>query len=198
MNNPSSPPQPPSDPNSPPVRPHVFDGIREYDQRLPNWWLNTLYGTIAFSVVYWFVYVTAGLGRSDGAKTDEAMSRINAVKMANSIDVSSDEKLWAIGDNAVFVDTGRQTFNSLCVACHLPSMRGKSENPSAVGPDLTDTAWLHGGTPKEIYRTVAAGITAKGMPAWEPVLGQKKTAEVVAYILSHHKQGEPITTEAPK
>lgn len=186
---------PPPDDADTKIRAHVFDGIQEYDNRLPNWWLNTLYGTIAFSIVYWFVYVTAGLAPSDGANTDEAMTRISAVKMASSIDVSSDEKLWAIGNNAVFVDAGRQTFNSLCVACHLPSMRGKSENPAAVGPDLTDTAWLHGGTPKEIYHTVSSGVTAKGMPSWEPVLGQKKTAEVVAYILSKHQAGEPITVQ---
>jgi len=188
-------PTPSPDDSGTKLRDHVYDGIREYDHRLPNWWLYTLYGTIAFSIVYWFVCVTAGLISTDGAKTDETMTRIAAVKMASSIDVSSDEKLWAIGNNAVFVDAGRQTFNSLCVACHLPSMRGKSENPAAVGPDLTDTAWLHGGTPKKIYVTVSKGVTAKGMPAWDPVLGQKKTAEVVAYILSKHHAGEPITVQ---
>ena len=67
-----------------------------------------------------------------------------------------------------------------CTACHLPSLRGKSENPSAIGPDLTDTRWIHGGVPREIYQTVAHGVLAKGMPAWEPVLGQKKSAELIA------------------
>ena len=77
-------------------------------------------------------------------------------------------------------------------------MRGKSENPAAVGPDLTDTAWVHGGTPREVFATAAKGVIAKGMPAWEPMLGQKKTAEVVAYILSRHQPGEPITVEVSK
>jgi len=74
-------------------------------------------------------------------------------------------------------------------------MRGKGENPAAVGPDLIDTAWLHGGTPKEIYVTVDKGVPAKGMAPWGPVIGAKKTAEVVAYILSHHQEGEPITVQ---
>jgi cytochrome c oxidase cbb3-type subunit 3 len=192
------PPVPPPDDSGIKIRAHVYDGIQEYDQRLPNWWLNTLYGSIIFWIVYWFVNVIAGVVPSDGAQIDTEMTRISAAKMAGSIDVSNDDKFWAMGSNVVFTDAGHQTFTSLCVACHLPSMRGKSENPTAVGPDLTDTAWIHGGTPKEIYNTVSKGVLVKGMPAWEPVLGQKKTAEVVAYILSHHHQGEEVTVQESK
>jgi cytochrome c oxidase cbb3-type subunit 3 len=191
----SSPPPSSSD-REPHLRPHVFDGIQEFDQRLPNWWLNTLYGAIIFWVAYWFVYMIAGLVPSDGTRVDAAMTRIAAAKMASSIDVTNDDKFWEMSANPVFVDAGRQTFNTNCVACHLPSLRGKSENPAAVGPDLTDQAWLHGGTPKEIYHTVSQGVLAKGMPTWEPLLGQKKVAEVVAYVLSHHHKGEPVTVQA--
>lgn len=180
------------------LRDHIYDGIQEYDQRLPNWWLYTLYGAIVFWVVWWFVYMIAGLVPTDGARVDAAMARINATKMASSIDVTNDQLFWEMSRNPVFVDAGKVTFTSLCVPCHLPSMRGKSENPTAVGPDLTDTAWIHGGTPKEVYATVSKGVLAKGMPTWEPVLGQKKTAEVVAYVLSRHQAGETITVETPK
>ena len=196
MNSDQQPPSP-QDPEDK-LRPHSYDGIQEYDKRLPNWWLNTLYATIAFSIVYWFVYQIARVVPSDGAQVEAEMAKIAAVKLASSIDVTNDELFWDMGANAVFVDSGKQTFNSLCVACHLPSLRGKGENPAAVGPDLTDLAWIHGGTPKEIFNTVNSGILPKGMPAWGPVLGQKKTAEVVAYILSRHKKGEPVTIEVPK
>lgn len=187
------PPTPPPGDHSPPLRPHVYDGIQEFDQRLPNWWLYTLYGAIAFSIVYWFAHMTARVVPADGAQVEAEMARIAAAKMATSIDVNNDAVFWEMSQNPVFVDAGKQTFQSLCAACHLPSLKGKSENPAAVGPDLTDVAWIHGGTPKEVYLTVAAGVLAKGMPAWEPVLGQKKTAEVVAFVLSHHRNGEPIT-----
>lgn len=180
------------------LRNHTYDGIQEYDQRLPNWWLYTLYGAIIFWVVYWFVYMIAGIMPTDGARVDAAMSRVSAAKLASSIDVTNDKLFWEMSRNPVFTDAGKQTFNSLCIPCHLPSMRGKSENPTAVGPDLTDTAWIHGGTPKEIYVTVSKGVIAKGMLAWEPVLGQKKTAEVVAYLLSRHQPGETITVEVPR
>lgn len=190
-------PLPPEDPGIK-LRDHIYDGIQEYDQRLPNWWLYTLYGAIVFWVAWWFVYMIAGLMPTDGARVDAAMARIAASKMASSIDVTNDKLFWEMSRNPVFTDAGKQTFNSLCIPCHLPSMRGKSENPTAVGPDLTDFAWIHGGTPKEIYATVSKGVLAKGMPTWEPVLGQKKTAEVVAYVLSRHQPGETITVEVPK
>lgn len=190
-------PAPPPSPDDPEddLRPHSYDGIREYDKRLPNWWLNTLYGSILFSVVYWFVHVTAAIVPSDGRRVDEAMAEINAAKMATSIDVTNDAVFWEMSRNPVFADAGRQTFNSLCATCHMTTLKGKSSNPAAVGPDLTDTAWMHGGTPQELYKVVDQGVLAKGMPAWGPVIGAKKSAEVVAYILSHHREGEPVVRE---
>lgn len=189
---------PPSEDSGITLRPHIYDGIQEFDQRLPNWWLFTLYGAIAFSIVFWFAYMIAKVFPTDGQQVDAAMAQIAAAKMASSIDVTNDDLFWEMSRNPVFTNAGQQTFNSLCVACHLASLKGKSENPGAVGPDLVDKAWIHGGTPKEIYHTVSQGVLTKGMPAWEPVLGQKKTAEVVAFLLSHHVKGEPITVEIPK
>lgn len=195
--NPNQPhPAPAGDEDS--LRPHSYDGIQEYDKRLPNWWLYTLYGTIVFSVVYWFAHEIARVMPKDGVVVESAIARIQAAKMATSIDVTNDAAMWQMSRNAVFVDAGKATFNSLCVPCHLPSLRGKSENPAAVGVDLTDTNWIHGGTPKEIYVTVDKGVLAKGMPSWGPVIGAKKAAEVVAYILSHHQEGEPIKVEIQK
>ncbi len=191
-------PPPPGEESGIPIRPHVYDGIKEFDQRLPNWWLNTLYASIAFSVIFWFVHMIAKVTPEDGDVVDAEMNRIAAAKLAASIDVSNDDLFWDMSRNAVFTDAGKVTYNSLCVACHLANLKGKGENPGAVGPDLSDTAWIHGGTPKEIYATVAHGVLPKGMPAWEPVLGQKKTAEVVAYLLSHHTKGEPISLETPR
>ena len=53
-------------PQSPPldgeVREHTYDGIREYNRRLPNWWLYTLYAAILFWIGYWSYYEWLGVG----------------------------------------------------------------------------------------------------------------------------------------
>jgi cytochrome c oxidase cbb3-type subunit 3 len=46
-----------------------------------------------------------------------------------------------------------------------------------------------------IVRKGAPDLT-KGMPPWEPQLGLNRVVEVVAFVLSKHKKGEPITLSA--
>jgi cytochrome c oxidase cbb3-type subunit 3 len=177
-----------------PIRPHTYDGIQEYDKRLPNWWLYTLYITIVFWVGYWGYYEWFHVGPSGQQSIETALAKIDADKLA-SADVLDDAKLWQMSRTSAMVDAGRATFNSNCIACHLQSMRGKGENPVAIGPDLTDQVWIHGGRPAEILATVTNGVLVKGMPTWGPVLGQRKISEVVAYILSKHQEGEPVIAD---
>ena len=58
--------------------------------------------------------------------------------------------------------------------------------------NLADTGWIHGGKPTDLFATVKNGVSGPGMPAWGQTLGAPRVAEVVAYVLSHHKQGEEI------
>ena len=172
------------------LRPHAYDGIQEYDKRLPNWWLYTLYVTVVFWVGYWGYYEWFRVGPGSAASVTAELAKIEAQRLsAAKLD---DDALWKMSQNATFVTAGKVVYDANCSACHLPSLRGKSENAVAIGPDLTDTKWVHGGTPTEIYAIIEKGVLAKGMPTWGPVLGGRKIGEVTAYILSKHKQGEPI------
>ena len=188
-------PIPPTSPEDA-VRPHVFDGIQEYDKRLPNWWLYSLFITIVFWVGYWGYYEWLRVGPSSEQAVIVAMAKIEAERLvAAKVD---DASLWKMSQNTAFIEAGKATFAANCAACHLASMRGKSESAVAIGPDLTDTIWIHGGKPTEIHELITKGVLAKGMPTWGPVLGAKKITEVTAYILSKHKEGEPILLEQTK
>lgn len=178
-------PQPNPPPSDDAIRPHEFDGIQEYDKRLPNWWLATLYITMVFWVGYWFYYHRAEIGLSQTARIERQMAAIEAAKLASAPSLD-DASLWKMSRNPVFVDAGRATFDSTCASCHNARLTG------GIGPNLVDRLWIHGGKPTELYATVTNGVLVKGMPAWGPVLGAKKVSEAVAYILSHHEEGEPV------
>src|SRR6266542_4725031 len=116
------------------------------------------------------------------------MADIEADKLASDPSVD-DVSLWKMSRNPVFVDAGRATFNTTCASCHTEKLTG------AIGPNLVDQLWIHGGNPTDIYNTVTNGVLIKGMPSWGPVLGAKKITEAVAYILNHHQEGEPISKQ---
>lgn len=180
-------------PEEDPIRPHVYDGIQEYDKRLPNWWLNTLYVTIVFWVGYWAYYEWFRVGQSPAQTVTAALAQIEADRLSSA--KLDDASLWQMSRNPAFVSAGRAVFDANCAACHFVSLRGKAENPAAIGPDLTDTMWTHGGKPTEVYDLIMKGVLTKGMPTWAPVLGARKIGEVTAYILSKHKEGEPIVID---
>lgn len=172
-------PEPSEPPHDGPIRPHVYDGIAEYDRRLPNWWLLTFYGAIVFAIVYWLVTQIAA-HPSDAAILQKHLAVIEAARLADAGAPRDDASLWKMSQNTVFVDAGRATFMSTCASCHGPTLAG------GVGPNLVDATWLHGSRPIEVLNTVENGVLAKGMIAWGPVLGARKTNEVVAFVLSHH------------
>lgn len=177
----------PPDTDGTPIREHVFDGIAEYDKRLPNWWLLTFYGAIVFAIVYWMADQHFPHG-NDQTRVAGELQRIEAAKLESADANLDDATLWKMSRNPVFIDAGREVYNTNCAACHLASLRGKSEMATAIGPDLVDNEWLYGsGKPLDLLATVNHG-TAKGMPAWGPVLGAKKVSQAVAYVLSKHEE----------
>jgi cytochrome c oxidase cbb3-type subunit 3 len=158
---------------------HEVDGIREYDNKLPNWWLYSLYGSIGFAVLYWYVYQTTGIGASPAQAYQEELDR-NAAAAAMQIKVgeATPESLMALAKDANALALGKQVFTSTCAACH------RQDGGGLVGPNLTDEFWLHGGAPEKIFHTISTGVPDKGMPAWQPQLGALKTQAVAAYVIT--------------
>lgn len=162
------------------LKEHAFDGIREYDQRLPRWWLITLYGAIAFSIVYWLVNHFYSASLSDTQRVDRQLAHIETLRLQSSIDVTDNELFREMSRNSAFVTAGASTYQSTCAACHGAKLEG------GIGVNLVDGEWLHGGTPADIYTSIFGGIPDKGMQAWGTLLGQRRITEVVAYIISEN------------
>lgn len=162
------------------LRDHVVDGIREYDQRLPLWWLIILLGVMGYSVIYWIVLDDRSFQGQKHAAFEQKLEAVKTARLANSIDVTNDSLFYEMASNQSFISAGRASYEANCVACHGSNLEG------GIGFNLVDDEWIHGSTPSEIYVSVAEGFPEKGMQPWETLLGQKRVAEIVAYVLSEN------------
>lgn len=176
---------------------HEVDGIVEHDNHLPNWWLMTLFGSIVFAVGYWFYYHTFEMGSGVRATYESEWGALEKERQAKEAahPLSNDTFLAAAKDEAA-VGRGAATFKANCAACHGQNGEG------LVGPNLTDHFWIHGPNPVDLYKVVADGVIAKGMPAWKVTLGDGPTREVVAYLVTLRGKNLPGPrpaegTEAP-
>lgn len=169
---------------------HVYDDIEEADNNLPIWWLLTFYGAIAFGLVYWFYYHEYGIGTLQREKYDQAVAAAEAERS-----VVTDESLNALADDASAVASGKEIFQTQCAACH-----DQGQGRVGLGSNLTDPYWVHGGAPTDIRSVVSNGLTEKGMPPWEPILGEQGVNQVVAYVLTlrntNMEGGKPVEENA--
>lgn len=175
---------------------HEADGIREFDNALPRWWLYGFYFTIVFGVAYLINYhllASPYMGHRTLGEDYVAEMKIADAAHKNDRGHGDGAALIAFTD-AANLAKGEAIFQgsrNLCHACHRKDLGG------VIGPNLTDNRWLHGCTPGEMVRNVTSGFPQKGMLPFGS--GQRLTDEellqVVSYVLS--KRGsEPAKPKA--
>ena len=178
---------------------HSWDGIKEFDNPMPRWWLWTFYACIVWAIGYTIAYhawpmlkeATPGLlGYSTRA---EVQQDIDAVETQNAPlwEQIEQVELASLKENTDLhgfaVNGGAAIFKTWCAQCHGSGAAG------AVGyPNLLDDDWLWGGTVDDIAQTVAYGIRLEDvadsrfseMPAFGEILAEEEIAKVVSYVRS--------------
>ncbi len=172
------------------IRDHVFDGIQEYDQKLPNWWLFTFYIAIVYFVIAWFVYYqTPARIPTDGEHIDGQIAVIEQKKNAeleSMLASLSDDSLREMSKDATHAAAGKAIFEAKCAACHGLDLSSKLNGMQLPGLPLNDTEWKYGHNPLQIMNIVTNGSpdVTKGMIPWKTQLSPSEIAQVVSYILS--------------
>ena len=167
---------------------HEYDGIREYNNPLPRWWLWLFWMTIFFGVAYLTLY--PGLGKFPGT-----------LGWTSHKELAQDEKDYQAQYGAIYANYAKvpveqlakderamkiagRLFANNCAACH-----GTDAHGAKGFPNLTDNDWLYGGEPDRIQETIMEGRNGM-MPAWKDILGEQGVKEVANYVLSlsgaHH------------
>lgn len=185
---------------------HVWDGIEEYNNPLPKWWVWIFYITIIWAIGYSIAYpawpglngATKGvLGWSQRVDVEtsiqeaaDKLAPINAkLEAADLTAVPGNEELAGYSASA-----GAAVFKTWCAQCHGSGAAG------AVGyPNLLDNDWLWGGDVENIYLTVKHGIRNtedddarySEMPAFgQDYLEDEQIDAVVNYVMS--LSGDPM------
>jgi len=171
---------------------HTWDGdLQEYNNPLPRWWLWLFYITLIFAAAYLAMYPGLGkfggmLGWSSGnTLTADTGSQYSGEmqKAAEKYDpIFKQYAAVAVTDLAAKPEyqeareMGKRLFLTYCMQCH-----GSDAGGSRGFPNLTDGAWLWGGTPEQIKVSIANG--RNGMM---PNLGlsPEQVENLTAYVIS--------------
>jgi cytochrome c oxidase cbb3-type subunit 3 len=158
---------------------HDYDGIKELDSKIPPWfsWLFVL--TILFGVYYMLNYHVFATGKLSHEEYEQEMSIAAAEKEAliKSGALVNEETVTQLTD-AADLQSGKQIFETNCIACHA------ADGGGIVGPNLADKYWIHGGGIKNVFKTIKYGVPEKGMISWQSQLNAKQIQDVASYVLS--------------
>lgn len=169
---------------------HEYDGIRELDNNLPPWWVWMFYATIIFAFVYLVYYHVLPYGLT---QEEEYVAEVQQAEEAREAYLAAAKNLVDENNIVMLADisdlkAGESIFTEKCQQCHA------ADGGGGVGPNLTDPYWIHGGSIKDIFKTVKYGVPTKGMISWESQLRPIEMAQVSSYI----KTLEGTTPAAPK
>lgn len=169
---------------------HEYDGIKEFDNKMPKWLLWLFYITIIFSAIYLIRYHVIKTGDSQEKEYVKEMEKAAVLKKSNDSYELTPMTLTVLADNKNLTE-GKAIYNNHCLACHLAKGEG------LVGPNLTDVYWIYGGSISDIYKFIENGNPSKGMIAWKDKLTPLEIQQVASFILS--LQGtNPPNPKAPE
>ena len=171
---------------------HDADGIQEYDNSLPRWWLYGFYVTIGLGAIYLFYYhLWDGPDwnilwfNARGSANEYAAEVAAAPKKPGAKDYTN----FAAKTDAATLKLGETIFQqkNLCFTCHRQDLGG------LVGPNLTDDYWIHGGRVQDILKSITTGYPEKGMLPYGNGnhLSDEELIAVASYVVSKHGSNPP-------
>jgi cytochrome c oxidase cbb3-type subunit 3 len=159
-----------------PLLEHDADGIQELDNLLPRWWVWLFWLCNVFALGYMLYFHVFHLGELQAAaytkeaKTGEELKNRALVEFEANL-----ASLEPSADKAV-LNEGIQVYTTYCAPCHRPDGGG------LVGPNLTDSYWIHGESYSDSLKTIINGVPEKGMLTWRGVLKPQEIQAVASYI----------------
>ncbi|OYU71160.1 MAG: cytochrome-c oxidase, cbb3-type subunit III [Alphaproteobacteria bacterium PA2] len=167
----------PNDTNEVETTGHEWDGIQEWDNPLPRWWLYIFYACVVFAIGYWIAmpawptlngYTKGILHKSDRAQVVADLSELHKIrgvegqmlKNASLEQIEADPKLQAYA-----LAVGQSVFGDNCATCH-----GTGGAGGKGYPNLRDDVWIWGGTLQDIQHTLQVGVRSENPRARSSIM----------------------------
>ena len=161
------------------VRDHEYDGIKEYDNPTPGWWIFIFFATFVFSIWYFLYYHASTMSTSVAQGFENDVTEDLKKRFSTIGDLKPDEPtMLKYMANAEWKSVGASVFKANCVSCHGPDAAGQ------VGPNLTDDNWKNVLKLADIPQVIMNGAGAGAMPAWKTRLHPNEVVLVAAYVAS--------------
>ncbi len=179
--------------SGPAIQGHKYDGIREYDNPMPGWWVWLFILCIVFAPLYMLGINQFGFidtYEEDLAESQAELGAIRETYAATGPSFKTDSgALREYAADPLMVASGAETYATVCAACHGDVGQG------LIGPNLTDEFWINGGSEEDIYLNISEGVPANGMPAWGASLSEEEMAGAMAYVISLNGTNPPSAKE---
>ena len=160
---------------------HNFDGIQEYDNPLPPWWVYLFVITIIWGGLYLFYYQIASIGPGSSeeysSEIKDYQNRFASV-LSEEAGVNWNQPNFEVVTDKAQIELAKNLFTKNCVSCH------GNQGQGGIGPNFTDDYWIHGGGINNVAKTIALCVPEKGMITWKNSLKKKEILALASYILS--------------
>lgn len=170
---------------------HVWDGnLRELTNQPPKWWMNTLYLSGIFMVIYFILYPSIPLVDSwtKGVLGWTQMKRLKEnVAEIEQVRAPFENKLKGMSAAAIIADdeltnytvaSAKVLFGDRCAPCHGA---GGSGNPGY--PVLADDDWLYGGSIDTIQQSITNGRRGM-MPGFGAMLSEQQLDDLSKHVVA--------------
>jgi len=165
-----------NEPKDPLLLDHEYDGIHELDNKLPRWWVWLFNLTIVFAVCYFGYYHVFAKGKLMAAEYEHELKLGEQLKARAVAEFENSMAALQPSQDPAVLAEGKEKFLTLCAPCHRPDAGG------LVGPNLTDTYWIHGSNYVDNLKIIWNGVPSKGMVTWRGVLKPSAIQAVGSYI----------------
>lgn len=170
---------------------HSYDGIRELDNITPPWFQASFYTTIVIALIYLWYY-HSGVGKLQIEEYQESVDLANIEMLEyQKHQKGIDENTIAFTTSGSELEEGAKIYQSSCANCHA------ADGGGGTGPNLCDDSWIHGGSPKDIFKSIKYGWKEKGMIPWKDLYNDQKILKIASYVNTFQGK-KPVSAKAPQ